>query len=304
MPKHNSGMDWDDFRFVLAVSRGETVSAAAKKLGVDHATVIRRINRLEQNLAAKLFERRKTGYVLTSAGHHVTETAERIESSIIADQSAIGGSKSTLSGMVRIGAPDGFGSDFLAPRLVEISEQHPELDIQLVATARLFSLSKREADIAISLSMPKEGRIVGRKLTDYTLGLYSTAAYLERFPEIRKPSDLASHRFVGYIDELLYAPELDYLRQVTPQIVARFRSANLIAQLNATLAGFGIAVLPHFMARNHAALKHILPEIFRISRTFWLLMHADSKDTARIRAMADFIYSITEKHAALFNPKL
>jgi DNA-binding transcriptional LysR family regulator len=142
--------------------------------------------------------RRKTGYVLTSAGHHVTETAERIESSIIADQSAIGVPKSTLSGMERIGAPDGFGSYFLAPRLVEISERHPELDIQLVATARLFSLSKREADIAISLSVPKEGRIVGRKLTDYTLGLYSTAAYLERFPEIERREDLATHRFVVY----------------------------------------------------------------------------------------------------------
>jgi len=173
MRKHNSGMDWDDFRFVLAVSRGETVSAAAKKLGVDHATVIRRINRLEQNLAAKLFERRKTGYVLTSAGHHVTETAERIESSIIADQSAIGGSKSTLSGMVRIGAPDGFGSDFLAPRLVEIAEQHPELDIQLVATARLFSLSKRYRHQPVDA----QGRPDRRPKTD---GLYAGTVFDSR----------------------------------------------------------------------------------------------------------------------------
>lgn len=303
MPKHISGTDWDDFRFVLAVARSGTVSAAAKQLGVDHATVIRRIDSLERHCAAKLFERRKTGYVLTGAGHQVAASAETLESTIIANQAAIGGSKSTLTGMVRIGAPDGFGSYFLAPHLVEIADQHPGLDIQLIATARLFSLSKREADIAISLSMPKEGRLVGRKLTDYTLGLYSAASYLDRFPEIKTRDDLSSHRFVGYIEELLYAPELDYLPQVSPKISAKFRSANVIAQLNATVAGFGIAVLPHFMAKAHPSLRRILPAKISISRSFWLLMHADSKDLARISAVADYIYAVTEKNKSLFIPE-
>ncbi len=97
--------------------------------------------------------------------------------------------------------------------------------------------------------MPKEGRIVGRKLLDYTLGLYAAPAYLDRRRlKIASRADLPRHRFVGYIEELLFTPELDYLPQVSPKISAKFRSANLIAQLNATIAGFGIAVLPHFMA--------------------------------------------------------
>ena len=280
MLDQGSAIDWDDFRFVLAIVRGGSVSAAAKQLGVDHATVIRRVDRLEHHLSAKLFDRRKTGYQLTQAGQRVADSAEAMESTIAANQEAVGGSRAHLTGTVRIVAPDGFGSHFLASRLVKFGERYPELDLQLVATARLFSLSKREADIAISLSMPKEGRIVGRKLLDYTLGLYATADYLDRAPQIISRADLP---------------------QISQKIAAKFRSANLIAQLNATLSGFGIAVLPHFMATAHRELLPVLPQDVSISRTFWLLMHADSKDLARIRAVANYIYETVENERALFN---
>ncbi|MDA9430825.1 LysR family transcriptional regulator [Bradyrhizobium sp. CCBAU 51627] len=293
-------IDWDDFRFVLAIVRGGSVSAAAKQLGVDHATVIRRVDRLEKHLSAKLFDRRKTGYLLTEAGQRVADSAEAMESTIVANQEQVGGSVARLTGTVRIGAPDGFGTAFLAPRLTPFADRYPDLDLQLVATARLFSLSKREADIAISLTMPKEGRIVGRKLLDYRLGLYAAPAYLDRFPVIASRQDLLQHRFVGYIEELLFTPELDYLPQVSPRISARFRSANLIAQLNATLSGFGIAVLPHFMASDYPQLVAVLPAEISITRTFWMLMHADSKDLARIRAVADYIGEIVERERALF----
>ena len=147
--------------------------------------------------------------------------------------------------------------------------------------------------------MPKEGRIVGRKLLDYNLGLYAAPAYLSRNAKIRSRADLAAHRFVGYIEELLFTPELDYLPQVSPKISAKFRSANLIAQLNATISGFGIAVLPHFMASAHPELTPVLPDEVTIERTFWMLMHADSKDLARIRAVADYIVETVGREQVL-----
>ena len=143
MLDQGGAIDWDDFRFVLAIVRGGSVSAAAKQLGCDHATVIRRVDRLEHHLSAKLFDRRKTGYLLTEAGQRVADSAEAMESTIVANQEAVGGSRAHLTGTVRIGAPDGFGSHFLAPRLVKFAERYPDLDLQLVATARLFSLSAR-----------------------------------------------------------------------------------------------------------------------------------------------------------------
>src|SRR5262249_30030320 len=144
---HHCTIDWDDFRFVLAVVRGGSVSAAAKHLGVDHATVIRRVDRLERHLAAKLFDRRKTGYLLTDAGQRVADSAEAMESTIATNQELVGGSLARPTGTVRIGAPDGFGTSFLAPRLAPFAVRYPDLDLQLVAPARLFSLSKRRAHI-------------------------------------------------------------------------------------------------------------------------------------------------------------
>jgi len=297
---YQGAIDWDDFRFVLAIVRGGTVSAGAKQLGVDHATVIRRIDRLERHLSAKLFDRRNTGYQLTEAGQRVADSAEAMESTIVANREQVGGSLARLTGTVRIGAPDDFGTSFLAPRLTPFADRYPDLDLQLVTTARPFSLSKREADIAISLTMPTEGRIVGRKLLDYCLGLYAAPAYLDRFPKITSRQELSRHRFVGYTEELLFTPELDYLPQVLPGISARFRSTNLIAQLNATSAGFGIAVLPHFLASEHPALCPVLPDEVEIIRAFYMLMHADSKDLARIRAVVDYICEIVERERALF----
>ncbi|MGO9427298.1 LysR family transcriptional regulator [Rhodoblastus sp.] len=293
------GLDWNDLQYCLAVARDATVSAAAKRLGVDHATVIRRIDRLESALGAKLFVRRKTGYEITDAGRRAMAVAESIESEIRSGQAEIGGG-AHLTGSVRIGAPDGFGSYFLAPRLGAFADQHRDLDLELVATARLFSLSKREADIAISLAMPQEGRIFGRKLVDYRLFLYASKDYLERTPEIRQRSDLMGRRVIGYIGELLFTPELDYLPQVLPGLSAQIRSANLIAQLQAVLAGVGVAVLPRFLARNFPQLVPILPDEISILRSFYLLMHADGRQFPQVRAVADYLYDLVEREKGLF----
>ena len=293
-------LDWDDLRYCLAVVRNGTVSGAAKQLRVDHATVIRRIDRLEEGLGAKLFVRRKTGYQTTDVGQRATAMAEKIESAIICGRAEIDGTTADLKGSVRVGAPDGFGSSFLAPRLGALADRYPDLELQIIATARLFSLSKREADIAISLALPQEGRIIGRKLVDYRLFLYASKEYLASKPEIRQRSDLTQHRFIGYIDELLFTPELDYLPQVLPTISAQIRSANLIAQLEATLAGVGIAVLPRFLAHGHPELAPILASEINILRSFYLLMHVDSKDFPQIRAVADYLYELVGKEKSLF----
>lgn len=299
--RESDGGQWDDYRFVLAVFRTGTVTAAAQQLGVDHATVIRRIDRLERHLGEKLFHRNISGYSPSEAGRAIAATADAMESTILNGQCAIGRPDARLSGSVRIGAPDGFGSYFLAPRLRRIVERHPELDVELVATAREFSLSKREADIAIGLHLPERGRTVGRKLTDYTLKLYAAPSYLQRFEPIESRRDLEQHRFISYIEELLYAPQLDYLHQISPRIRARLRSANLNAQLQATVAGVGIAVLPCFMASWRRDLVCVLPDEIALTRTFWLLMHSDNRHLARIRATSEYIYDLVERERAMFS---
>lgn len=293
--------DWDDVRFFLAVVRAGTISLAARRLGTEHTTVARRITRLEDALRTKLFDRRTNGYLLSGPGERFLPLAEAMENAATVAQGAIGESNLSLTGAVRIGAPDGFGSCFLAPRIGGLCRAHPGLEVQLIAMPRLFSLSKREADLAIGLAPPAEGRLVARKLTDYQLGLYAAPAYLEAAPPIRERADLLGHRFVGYIDDLIFAPELDYVPQVDRALRPQVKSSNLLAQMNATRAGVGICVLPCFMAAD-AALCPVLPEQILLTRSFWLLMHADQRDLARVRATADFISGEVQAAEALFLP--
>ena len=291
--------DWDDLRFFLAVARSGRLTAAARRLSADHATVSRRVTALEESLKAKLFERRPQGYTLTAHGERLLTKAEAMETEALAIQSDIGGADMTLAGTVRIGAPDGFGTSFLAPRLPALAKAYPGLELQLIAMPRLLSLSKREADVAITLAPPKEGKVVARKLSDYRLGLYASRDYLEAMPKVETRDDLFEHRFVGYIDDLIFTPELDYLDEIAKGLRAQVQSSSVVAQMNAVAAGAGIGVIHHFMAESDPRLVPVLAEEVSLTRSFWLLVHADLKDVARVRAIVDFLVRETKQARGL-----
>lgn len=297
--------DWSDLRFFLAVARAGRLTAAAARLSVEHSTVSRRIGALEATLGAQLFDRRPHGYALTAAGERLMAAAEGMESLALAAQGTIAGADLGVAGTVRIGAPDGFGTFFLAPRIAALAETHPDLDIQLLAMPRLFSLSKREADLAISLSRPKEGRLYARKLTDYRLRLYASRGYLARHGPIESRAMLPRHAFVGYVDDLIYTPELDYAPLVAKDLRVKVKSSSLVAQLTATRGGAGVCVLPCFMGDLFAgageeALVPVLQDEVGITRTFWLISHTDMRDLARIRVAADFIAGAVQKARSVF----
>jgi len=297
------GFDWNDLKFFLGIARLGKLTTAARQLGVDHTTVSRRIQALEDALKATLFERSPQGYRLTHAGERLLAYAETMETSAKQASSEIGESDMALAGSVRIGAPDGFGSLFLAPRIWNLCRRHPGLDIDLVAMPRLFSLSKREADVAVVLSRPTAGRLKARKLTDYRLGLFAARDYLARHAPINRASDLKGRRLIGYIEDLIFTPELDYLPLIDKGLRANFASTNLIAQLEATRAGAGLCVLPYFMTAGRPELVPVLSDEVRIVRTFWLITHADLADMLRIRVTTDFIAEEVARSRELFMPE-
>jgi DNA-binding transcriptional LysR family regulator len=286
-------------RFFLSVLRQGTVSGAAEGLGVDHTTVARRIQKLEKVLGARLFKRRITGYEPTAAAHNLQPAAEQMETAALTANLEFG-DRDRSPRTVRIGAPDGFGSLFLAPRLHLLCERSPNLQIELVATARTFSLTKREADIAFSLNKPLQSRVIARKLTDYQLGLYASVDYLKSRPSISDKKHLSQHHFVGYIEDLLFTNELDYLPSVGKNISARFKSGNLIAQLRACLAGAGLAVLPVFAAHDLPQLRPVLPDVVKIVRTFYMQMHEDSRNVPWIKETAEYIAQVVRANRRLF----
>ena len=292
--------DWNDLKAFLAVARTGRLTAAAARLGADHTTVGRRITALEGALGVALFHRSPSGYALTDEGERLTPCAEAMESSALNAQGALDPRDGAVTGEVRIGAPEGFGSYFLAPRLCRLGERHPALEVQLVAVPGVFSLSKREADLAVTLSPPTEGRLTARKLTDYALGFYASADYLRRHGPIADLQALSGHRLIGYIEDLVYTPELDYLAQIKLSVAPKLKSSNLIAQLKATAAGAGVCVLPRFIAAGEPDLRPVLTQALSLTRELWLIGHADLRNLARVKAVAEFLVEEVRAARGLF----
>src|SRR5258707_7386167 len=242
MGSKKPSQNWDDLRYFLAVARTGTLSGAAKQLGTEHTTVARHIQALEDELNSRLFHKSNSGYELTDAGERLLAGAEAIESAYVSAKAAASSEGQPIIGTVRIGAPDGFGSVFLAPRVRALIDRHPKLEIEILATATLLSLLKREADIAIGLSSPKQMRVVSRRLTDFRMYVYASRAYLKEAAPIVAMEDLKNHPFIGFVEELLFASELHYAAAIInysdaigADVEPRIRSTSVLAQLHATL---------------------------------------------------------------------
>lgn len=281
-------MNWDDIRVFLAVARAGQILGAGKALHLNHATVARRLSALEDALGTKLFVRRTNGCDLTSEGEALLPHAEAMESAMLGARAEIGDAEGAVSGSVRVGAPDGFGVAFLAPRLGRLTERHPGLTIQLVPVPRSFSLSRREADIAITVERPTEGRLVARKLVDYSLGLYATRDYLDRHGTPQTLEDLGQHRLVGYVEDLIFTPSLNFAREIWKDWRSDIEVSSAIGQTEAVRADAGIGILHGFIARAYPEMVQVLPNSV-LARDYWIVMHEDLRAIRRVALVADYI---------------
>ena len=278
-------MDWDDLRVFLAVARRESLSAAGKALRIDPATVGRRIARLEDSLGARLFVKSPQGYALTDAGGRLVPRAEVAEAALRGlDETAE--TPEGLTGQIRLGAPDGCANYLLPQVLAQMCDRHPGLEVQLVALPRVFNLSKREADMAIGVSRPEAGRLVVQKLTDYRLHLAASRSYLAAHAPITTRSDLKAHRLVGYIPDMIFDKELDYLAELG--LAAPPLASNSVSvQLNFLRAGAGVGVVHDFALPSAPDLQRILPNDISLTRSFWLIRQADDARVPRLTRFAE-----------------
>jgi DNA-binding transcriptional LysR family regulator len=281
----------------LAVAREETLSKAGKRLRMDPATVGRRVSRLENSYAAPLFQKSPTGYALTEMGQRLLDHAARVEQSMQMAAEEMSGETGRLTGQIRIGAPDGC-ANFLLPQVCSaISDENPQLDIQIVALPRVISLSKREADFVIAVSPPTAGRLMVQKITDYKLCLAGASAYLDSHPTVESPKDLPKHRIVGYIPDMIFDKELDYLDRVgieRPQL-----SSNSVAvQANWIRQGGGLGIVHDFSLPFFPDIRKILTDQVSLTRGFYLVRHADDKRLERLNRFAEALCNGLKREVA------
>ncbi|CAN5382565.1 LysR family transcriptional regulator [soil metagenome] len=284
-------MQWDDLRFFLAVERAGTLGAAGARLGVDATTVGRRVDRLSDTLKTPLFDVGPHGHRLTAAGETLLQHAEAVERSILAATGDLTGESSRLAGTVRVSMPEGLASGLVAPALPIFHAAHPGIALELASTQGFLNPSKREADVAIMLSRPVSGRLIVSKLGDYRLGLYASRSYIEGQGMVADLADRHSRTLIGYIPDLVFWDALRYLEEVDPGLQPQITSSSIAVQHAMTRAGAGLCVLHHFMAREDSTLVPILPDIV-ITRTYWMVVHADLRRVARIAAVMDWLRSL------------
>lgn len=292
-------MNWDHLRVFLTIARSGQILSAARDLKLDHATVSRRLTTLEKELGATLVERTPAGCVLTQAGQQLFQTAERMESEMLSIQSRLGDTDEAISGVTRIGAPDGFGIYFLTRQLSALVDRYPALTIRLMPLPKVFSVSKREVDISITLDRPEDGRLICQKIVDYRLRLYASSSYLARNPAPQRSEDLKSHTLVTTLSDILWSPTIDYFGAQTIFWRSRFECANLGGQFEAVKCGIGVAVLPDFVACAVPDLQVVLPKM-SFMRTYWMVSHPDSQKIKRISIVRNTIIEKARQMRGLF----
>lgn len=283
------GPDWQDVRYFLAAARGGTLAAAARTLGVDRSTVLRRISALERALDVRLFERTADGLALTEPGEEMLGIAQQVEDEMIALVRRVARRDAPLTGSVRVATTDSIAYGILPAHLARFHDAHPGIKVELVAIPRLIQITRRDADVGFLPVFGPEGAVVGRKLCGMVAAIYGSRRYLALHKPPKTPADLSEHAIISSDESLTHFPIVRWLRENVPESAVVYRTNSLLMQLAAVQAGVGLAYLPCFLGDPQPDLVRALPDDLAKVPDLWMVTHGDLRQAARIRAFMDFM---------------
>lgn len=279
-------MDWDDIKVVLALCRRGSARGAAQELGVSNSTITRRLDDLEQQLGARLFDRTPDGYRITAAGESLLPAAEHVEELLVAAERRIVGGDQHLEGSIRLTAPDVAGMGFLIRRLARFAEDYPGIELELMPSYDTLDLSRREADIAIRV-LPAGSRppdyLIGRYLAPLTASTYVHRELLD--PE--RPRDISRLSWIGKHpagQEEGWLTQTDY-----PRLPVRHAIMNINLLVEAVRCRMGVAFMPCFAAYQDPDIVRVPGATIVHQSDMWVLTHKDLRVSARMRILREVI---------------
>jgi DNA-binding transcriptional LysR family regulator len=293
-------MNWDDLRVFLAVARNRSLSAAAKSVGLDSTTVSRRLARLAKSLNATLFEQYSGVHELTERGTELLRHAEAIEAAALSAQEVSDVGR-WLGGRLRVSIPEGFGW-FIGKHMRSFHERYPHVAVDLVTSTSgkgHLSPSKREAEIDLISTRPSRGPVTVRRLFTPTVQLFASKNYLAQHGPINSLGDVVNHTLIGYIDNLLFSEELNYLAQLRLAAEPILKSSSIIVQYSLVASGAGIAMLPTFIGAQDPDLLVLLPDQVRQTHDLWMVVHQDTRKIPRVRAFIGWLLEVIEENRSL-----
>jgi DNA-binding transcriptional LysR family regulator len=288
-------IEWDDLRFVLAVSRAGSALGAARALGVNQTTVVRRLSRLEAAIGAELLERRQRGHSLTSLGERLAVVAQRLEQEVVALENAIGGERRRLTQSVRLTTSEALANSVIAPFLKKLRQRHPRITVELILGDRKFDVAGGEADVAFrGGSRPTGTGIVARRLPDVAWAVYCGTSYAQEHGVPDTVATLQDHMVVGPEGAMAMFPGAIWLGRVAPRAKISARSNSLTNLAQAVKAGLGVAVLPCILADSDPAFVRCTPPIAELDAELWLIVRQTAKRVPHVRAVADLLVEHVE----------
>ena len=294
-------MDWDAYRYFLAVADTGSLSAAARTLRVSQPTVGRQVQLLEQALNVRLFDRRPDGYAMTEAGLQILELVRDIDGAMRVIKRRVGGENGKLAGKVRITAAQGIGTYWLPEQLSRLTRQYPDVEIELSVCVPPLDLARHQADIAIRLGDPGDDSLIGRRVSKVCFGLFAASSYLALRGEPQCLEDLAGHDIIESSGEIANLPQAKILRDYAAgSQTVRFACDNLLTQFSAMVVGCGLLAVPLYMAGAAPEIRRVLADSFDVEVDLWLLTHRDHKETARVRAVIEHLCDAVRRDRQLF----
>lgn len=293
--------EWSDLKYFLELARSGRISSTGSKLGVEHSTVSRRIDKLEAELKTVLFDRRRSGYLLTDAGRALVPYAEDMEIAVLRAIEECTRQAGGIVGTVRVGTPEAFGIKVLSPNLPSLYAAHPDLHVELVAQPQFPSLVSREVEILVTMERATVGRYTTARLGEVGYFLFGSPAYLASHPAINSIEDLQSHPFIDYIHDGHVSERYRILSElVMPPPRRVFTSTSVLAQRAAAASGLGLILLAKFVAGESDDLVSIFPDRPLIKRTLWIAAPEDLFRIRRIRRVWDHIRDVVSAHPNFF----
>ena len=282
-------MEWDDLKHFLAVARSGSLTEAARALKASAATVGRHIEALETRLGARLFEHRSTGYVLTELGRSIMIRAEQAEAAVLAVEREVQGVDRRLSGKVRVATTEDISAMVVVPALPEFRAQHQGIEIEILGRIDLSNLTRRDADIALRTVRPERGDLLIRRIGAVDLGVYCSRSYAEAHSLGEGAVDFAQVEIITWVEEMAMLRGGPWLAERAADAVVALRVNTTRLLFDACRAGLGLAVLPCFGADREPDLVCLMPPEQVLSVEAWVVMHRDLAQTARVRAVAEFL---------------
>jgi DNA-binding transcriptional LysR family regulator len=292
---------WGDLEIFLAAARESTLAAAATVLDVNASTVQRRIGKLEAELGTRLFDRSQRGYGLTSTGEELLEHVLAIEQEVLAVGRRIGGRDQILEGVVRVATVDDLAVHVLSLILRDFRRAHPRVTIDLDIGPGFADLARQQADVAIRFgAKPQRGDLIVKHVARVDVALYGSRKYLRAHGHPKTLDGLRDHTLVRGGVQMAALPMERIMDRHGDDARTALRSNSMLARVTAVRDGAGIGMLACFMGERERSLERLDFRFPEAASDLWMLVHADLRRNARVRAFVDFVHDALRAQRDLF----